>query len=132
MRFDVPPLPQEALAAAAEFHARVPGEVEAVLHSLKPLPFGGADGGRGSPASAELTDKSHPNPSPEGEGLTLVFADAPREHRGWRLAAVQGLARTFAPVRINALEGGDIAAQREACQWLDSAQAVTGQLIALA
>ncbi|MBH0111746.1 hypothetical protein I5E68_02120 [Novosphingobium sp. YJ-S2-02] len=68
--------------------------------------------------------------------LTLVFEPASVEHRGWRLAVVQGLARRFAPTRVNALaapgadpaQRGAIAATRE---WLDASPGVTGQLFAV-
>ena len=59
----VGPLPGEALAASARFHAE---HLPAVLAAL-------ADQG-------------------EGEALTLVFAPADHSHRGWRLSVVQGLA----------------------------------------
>ncbi len=37
----------------------------------------------------------------EVDGLVLVFPPATREHRGWRLAVVQELAREAAPKRVN-------------------------------
>lgn len=65
--------------------------------------------------------------------LTIVFEPADSAHRAWRLAAVQGLARRFAPARVNALAGA--AAEREAlaatAQWLDENSGITGQLLAL-
>lgn len=63
--------------------------------------------------------------------LTLVFLPAGQEHRAWRLAAVQGLARRFAPSRINALESDDRDAIASAQRWLDGAGGVTGQLFPL-
>jgi hypothetical protein len=41
------------------------------------------------------------------ECLTVVFPPADHSHRGWRLAAVQELAREFAPRRVNAVVCGD-------------------------
>jgi hypothetical protein len=67
----------------------------------------------------------------EDESTVLVFAPADHSHRGWRLAAVQELARAHAPRRINALvcdaEPGVIAARG----LLDVCQGITGQLLAL-
>lgn len=63
--------------------------------------------------------------------LTLVFLPAGHEHRAWRLAAVQGVARRFAPSRVNALESDDRAAIAAAQAWLDDAGGVTGQLLPL-
>ena len=63
--------------------------------------------------------------------LTLVFLPAGYEHRGWRLAAVQGLARRFAPSRVNAVETDDPAAIAAAARWLAEAGGVTGQLLPL-
>jgi hypothetical protein len=93
-------LPEEALAASVEFHARVlPG----VLRVLAEQP-------------AELT---------------LVFAPADYTHRGWRLAAVQQLARENAPVRVNALASDDELAIAAAHAYLGRAEGVTGQLLPL-
>lgn len=63
--------------------------------------------------------------------LTLLFQPAGEDHRGWRLAAVQGLARRFAPVRVNALESGDDAAIAAAESYLAKAAGVTGQFLPL-
>lgn len=63
--------------------------------------------------------------------LTLVFLPAGYQHRTWRLAVVQGLARRFAPSRVNAVEANDRAAIDAAAQWLDRAGGVTGQLLPL-
>jgi len=65
------------------------------------------------------------------EPLTLVFAPADHTHDGWRLAAVQGLAREHAPTRVNAVASADPAAIAAASTWLDSAAGVTGQLLPL-
>ena len=67
-----------------------------------------------------------------GDGpLTLVFAPADFTHAGWRLAAVQGLAREHAPVRVNALVSDDERAIAEAGRYLAGAGGVTGQLLPL-
>ena len=63
--------------------------------------------------------------------LTLVFLPAGHEHRGWRLAAVQGLARRFAPSRVNALESDMPAATAAAADWLAAAPGVTGHVLPL-
>ena len=39
------------------------------VFALAPLPFRGGEGGGACPASDVPTDRPHPNPSPEGEGL---------------------------------------------------------------
>jgi hypothetical protein len=90
----VGPLPESALEAAAEFHARV-------LPELVPVE----------------------------EDLVLVFPSAAYDHRGWRLAAVQGLARAAAPLRVNGIVGDDEAATAQAARWLDQAPGITGQVL---
>ncbi|MFC0205557.1 Rossmann fold domain-containing protein [Novosphingobium soli] len=94
------PLSDDALEAAADFHARLLPAVEATLS-------GGAD------------------------PLTLVFLPGGHAHRAWRLAAVQGLARRFAPSRVNAVESDEPEAVAAAQRWLDGAGGVTGQLLVL-
>jgi hypothetical protein len=98
--FRVAGLPDGAVSAAAEFHAKVLPQVLAEL-------------GR-----TELA-------------LTLAFAPADHTQRGWRLAVVQGLAREHAPIRVNGLESDDEAAIAAAAFYLEAAQGVTGQLLAL-
>ena len=66
-----------------------------------------------------------------GETVTLAFAPADFTHRAWRLAVVQGLARQFAPVRVNAYVGNDEAAIAAALTYLGTAEGVTGQLLQL-
>ena len=61
--------------------------------------------------------------------LTLMFPHADHTHRGWRLAAVQALAREAAPVRVNALAGDDEAALKAALVYLADAPGITGQLL---
>ncbi len=63
--------------------------------------------------------------------LALLFDSADPAHRGWRLAAVQGLARERAPLRVNGLVGDDEAAIAAAMRYLEQAECVTGQLLAI-
>lgn len=64
--------------------------------------------------------------------LTLHFAAAPHDHRAWRGAAIAGLARDYAPCRVNALSGGSRSAIAAVATWLGHAPGVTGQLLELA
>ena len=61
--------------------------------------------------------------------LTLMFPSADHTHAAWRLAAVQGLARDAAPIRINGLVGDDEAALKAALAYLAEAAGITGQLL---
>ncbi len=63
--------------------------------------------------------------------LTLVFPPADFTHTGWRLSAVQALAREYAPIRVNALAGGGDAAIAAAVRYCEAAGAVTGQVLQL-
>lgn len=63
--------------------------------------------------------------------LTLVFAAADHTHRGWRLAAVQTLAREHTPARVNAIAGGGAPAIAAAQAYLEAADGVTGQYLPL-
>lgn len=65
------------------------------------------------------------------ECLTVVFPPADHSHRGWRLAAVQELAREFAPRRVNAVVCGNEAGLSAALALLEPCQGITGQLLAL-
>lgn len=65
------------------------------------------------------------------EEVTLVFAPADFTHRAWRLAAVQGLAREHAPLRVNGVASDDEAAIAAATDYLARAPGVTGQYFAL-
>jgi hypothetical protein len=66
-----------------------------------------------------------------GESVTLVFAPADHAHRAWRLAVVQGLARQYAPLRVNAVVSDDEQAITAAVRYLASAEGITGQLLPL-
>jgi hypothetical protein len=63
--------------------------------------------------------------------VLLVFEPADHTHTGWRLAAVQALARRRVPRRINAVASSDDAAIAAAEAYLDAADGVTGQLLPL-
>jgi hypothetical protein len=66
-----------------------------------------------------------------GEDLVLVFARADHEHRAWRLAAVQQLAREHAPRRVNAIESDDEDAIAAALAYVQGAPGLTGHLLRL-
>lgn len=63
--------------------------------------------------------------------VTVAFGPADHTHRSWRLAAVQGLAREFAPVRINAIAAQGEAAILAAESYLARSPGVTGQYLIL-
>jgi len=65
----------------------------------------------------------------QGEDLAILFDSADHTHAGWRLAAIRELARDVAPLRVNAIAGGDEASVAEAARYLDSAPGVTGQIL---
>jgi hypothetical protein len=65
------------------------------------------------------------------DGLLIVFPPADHEHDGWRLAAVQSLARESAPRRVNAAQGGSEAAVAALADYLARAPGITGQYWAL-
>ena len=93
-------LPQEPLAAAAQFYGEVLPAIRAAL----------------------TTATDH---------LVLAFEPADHTHRGWRLAAVQQLARDHAPLRVNAVAGDDEAAIAAALAYLGTAGGITGQYLPL-
>lgn len=82
-------------------------------------------------ASARFHAQDLPALVPVSSDLLLVFPAADHTHRGWRLAAVQSLARAAAPHRVNAVAGGDAAAIATAEAYLAAAPGVTGHLLAL-
>ncbi len=63
--------------------------------------------------------------------LILAFDPAGHQHRSWRLAVVQELAREYAPSRVNGLASDDDTAIAAARAYLETAKGVTGQLLAL-
>jgi hypothetical protein len=91
-----------------------------------PLPDGALE------AAAEFYARVMPEVPPRaGEDLVLVFGPAPYDHRAWRLAAIQDLARAAAPIRVNGIVGDDEPAIAEALAYLEAAPGVTGQLLAV-
>lgn len=92
-------LPENALDAAAAFHARHLPAIRALLERV--------------------------------QVLAIVFAPAPYDHRGWRLAVVQDLARAHAPRRVNAVAGADETEISGALAYLAQAPGITGQLLGL-
>lgn len=65
------------------------------------------------------------------EEIVIGFEPAGHEHRAWRLAAIQDLAREAAPCRVNGVVGNDDDAVAETLTFLESAPGVTGQLLAV-
>ncbi|MFM5948982.1 MAG: Rossmann fold domain-containing protein [Novosphingobium sp.] len=66
-----------------------------------------------------------------GDDVALVFAPADHTHSGWRLAAVQMLAREHAPRRVNAVASADPAGIAAALEYLGAADGITGQYLPL-
>ncbi len=73
----------------------------------------------------------HANPPPMGDDLVLIFPPASYDHRAWRLAAMQDLARAAAPARVNGIVGDDEKAIAATLAWLEQAPGVTGQLLSV-
>ena len=67
----------------------------------------------------------------QAEGFVLLFEPAAHEHRAWRLAMVQQLARDHAPHRVNAIESDNEVAIAAAHAYLAGAEGVTGQYMPL-
>ncbi len=66
----------------------------------------------------------------EGD-LLLAFPPADHTQRGWRLAALQQLARELAPLRVNAVASDEASALSAAEAYLAAAPGVTGQYLPL-
>lgn len=64
-----------------------------------------------------------------GEDLILVFGPADYTHRDWRNGVVRGLAREYAPIRVNAIAGALEPEIQAAADYLDRALGVTGQVL---
>jgi hypothetical protein len=97
-------LPAKPLDAAAWFHANCVQEIRADFRTMQSSPC----------------------------HLTIVFDLADHEHRGWRLIAIQALAKEVAPIhRINAVASNSEAAIAAAKAYLESADGITGQLLDL-
>jgi len=100
---------------------------QAVLH-VEGLPQGALDAA--SAFHREWLDRARQSLR-DDESLVLVFPAAGYDQRGWRLAAVQDLAREAAPGRVNAVAGNDDRAIAAAVEWPAQAPGVTGQLLAV-
>jgi hypothetical protein len=100
---------------------------EAVLHvgGLPPMPLDAAQA-----FFSEYLPRAREALQDDAE-LVLVFPRVGHEHRAWRLAAVQELAREAAPKRVNAVAGDDQDAVEQAIAYLVNAPGVTGQLLAV-
>jgi hypothetical protein len=121
-------LPDAALDAAEAFYEAWLPQARAALYPPRNGEGEGGSADVGIPSVARL----RPAPPPRsGEDLAIVFPSAPYDHRGWRLAAVQDLAREAAPKRVNAIAGDDNDAIAATLLWLASAPGVTGQLLAV-
>ena len=67
-----------------------------------------------------------------GDGsLAIVLPPAAKGHRGWIREAIASLARASAPIRVNGVMGGDGACTDNVLAWLETADGVTGQLLAV-
>jgi len=106
-------LPDSPLDAAAHFHSEhVPLARELLKDGLPRVP-------------GALEDVS------DLDALAFVFPPAGHEHQGWRLAAIQALAREAAPKRVNGVVGPDSDAVNRTTNWLADANSITGQLLAV-
>lgn len=65
-----------------------------------------------------------------GDDVLLAFPPADHTHRAWRLAVVTGLARKYAPLRVNGVAGQG-AELDQAQRYLATAPGVTGQYLLL-
>jgi short chain dehydrogenase-like protein len=103
-------LPEHPLDAAAEFYAQIVPLVRADFETFPAF------------------------------NVTIVFDTAGHEHRSWRLAVIQELAREVAPEgRVNGVvaEGAEVptalqtGSLSETIAWLQGAPGITGQLLAV-
>lgn len=63
--------------------------------------------------------------------VIIAFDHMPPEHKAWRLAAIQALAREAAPARVNAVVGPLGEEMTTVCHYLANAPGVTGQVFEL-
>lgn len=77
----------------------------------------------------ELFVPSARNALRQGNDLAILFDRQDHTHAAWRLATIQELAREAAPLRVNAIAGGDENSVAETARYLDSAPGVTGQVL---
>lgn len=94
-----------------------------------PLPEGALDAA--ATFHAEVLPGIRAQLAAEPDNLVLVFVPADPDHRGWRLAIVQDLARQYAPVRVNALTSDDETAIAAAADYCANAPGLTGQMLVL-
>ena len=66
-----------------------------------------------------------------GGSFIVAFPPADHSHRAWRLAAIQELARRFAPIRVNGIESDHCPAKLAARDYIENAPGLTGQLLKL-
>ena len=67
----------------------------------------------------------------EGQrSIVILFDIADHTHQAWRKAAVGELAREAAPRRVNAVAGSPGASLEAVCAYLDTADGVTGHVLA--
>ena len=65
--------------------------------------------------------------------VAVCFNPADHAHRGWRLAAIQELAREAAPgSRVNAVVGCDEETLDQVFAYLENAPGITGQILKVA
>ena len=87
------------------------------------------------PMARELLDGTAQLPGPglpkDLEALAFIFPSAAKDHHGWRVAAIQALAREATPKRVNGVVGDDLEAIAEVTDWLANAPGITGQLLAV-
>jgi len=67
--------------------------------------------------------------SDDADSVVLLLPPADHVHAAWRLAAIQGLAREAAPLRVNAIVGDAGPGVDEAIAFLADAPGVTGQIL---
>ncbi len=133
LQIDEADLPAGPLDAAAEFYATW------LPRARAHLPPRNGEGDHAQHGGGELPGREFPSVgaraaalSPCREALVIVFPPASHEHRAWRLAAVQELAREMAPRRVNGVVGADRQAIARTLAYLERAPGVTGQLLAVA
>jgi hypothetical protein len=112
-------LPDAPLDAAAHFHSE---HVPVVRRMLK---------NEWSQIPGILEQAVHSTVETDIDALAFIFPPAGKDHQGWRLAAIQGLAREAAPKRVNGIVGDDLDAIDSTINWLAEAPGITGQLLAV-
>ncbi len=67
----------------------------------------------------------------EGQDVTVAFTPGDHTHCAWRRAAIQGLARKYAPRKVNGIAGGKDERMETTLAYLEAAPGVTGQYLLL-